>query len=329
LKQEGLSTADAVQIKRLCAELNALSAQITRTRKVEVQEHKPLRVAQPVEVVFSDDEAAFYKGYLEWCKERALIAGTPINFSMQMPLRLAGSCLPQAAQAVLEWGQSASFDVQDEVGRESRPVSVRSSTSGEVPPGADLVRQARALTKDTKFEHFNTVMSHLAGQSKQAIVFTFSKRTLRYIQQRLLGGGHRVQVLHGDVPRRDRDRIMGDFRAGRFDFLLATKVASEGLDFEFCSAVINYDLPWNPMEIEQRIGRIDRIGQREDKLAIWNFHTPGTIEELIRERVHDRIGVFEQTIGELEPILESQWRESPRVSWRLSYLEPAPVGTGS
>jgi hypothetical protein len=64
-------------------------------------------------------------------------------------------------------------------------------------------------------------------------------------------------------------------------------------------------------------------------LAIWNFHTPGTIEELIRERVHDRIGVFEQTIGELEPILESQWRESPRVSWRLSYLEPAPVGTGS
>ena len=66
--------------------------------------------------------------------------------------------------------------------------------------------------------------------------------------------------MHGGVTREERRRIMAEFRAGAYDFVLANRVASEGLDFEFCSAVINYDLPWNPMEIEQRIGRIDRIG---------------------------------------------------------------------
>ena len=92
-----------------------------------------------------------------------------------------------------------------------------------------------------------------------------------------------------------------------FDVVVATKVASEGLDFEFCSVLVNYDLPWNPMEIEQRIGRIDRIGQREEKIIITNFTTPGTIESDILEKVLDRIGIFEHAIGALEPIIESLW----------------------
>ena len=190
--------------------------------------------------------------------------------------------------------------------KESEAVAARSSA---VPPSAHLVRLARGLKSDTKFDQFVTVIEDLNAQGKQAIVFTFSKKTLRYLAQRLLGTSYRVKTLHGDVAGRDRDAIMTEFRAGAFDILIATKVASEGLDFEFCSACINYDIPWNPMEIEQRIGRIDRIGQREQKLAIWNFHSPGTIEETIRERVHDRIGVFERTIGELEPILDTKWKQ--------------------
>ena len=99
-----------------------------------------------------------------------------------------------------------------------------------------------------------------------------------------------------------------DFRSGAFEILLASRVASEGLDFEFCAAVVNYDLPWNPMEVEQRIGRIDRIGQVEKKIGVLNFHTPGTIETDIIERVMERIGIFEHGIGELEPIFDAQWK---------------------
>lgn len=327
LAQPELTPADAVQVKRICTELNALSAQITRTRKVEVQEEKPLRVPQPVEVFFDDDETAFYDEYFEWCKERAEVAGTPLNFSMQMPLRLAGSCLPEAARSVLDWGAQTEFDFQDEEDAEATVARLATRTratakSGDVPPSAELVRLARGLKSDTKSDQFVTVIDDLAAQGKQAIVFTFSRRTLRHIQQRLLGTPFRVKALHGDVDRRDRDKVMAEFRRGEFDFLLATKVASEGLDFEFCSACINYDIPWNPMEIEQRIGRIDRIGQREQKLAIWNFHTPGTIEETIRERVHQRIGVFEHTIGELEPILDSKWKQIEKLIFDFSLSEP-------
>jgi hypothetical protein len=110
-----------------------------------------------------------------------------------------------------------------------------------------------------------------------------------------------------------RARIMSDFRAGRFDILLLSEVGSEGLDFEFCQALVNYDLPWNPMRVEQRIGRLDRFGQRHEKIFIFNFHVPGTIETDIFERLYERIRVFEESIGELEPILRDEFSEVAKV----------------
>lgn len=109
--------------------------------------------------------------------------------------------------------------------------------------------------------------------------------------------------MNGSVKREQRRQIMADFRSGAYDFVLANRVASEGLDFEFCSAVINYDLRVNPMEIEQRIGRIDRIGQKEETILIVNFFNEYTIDERILERLLDRIAIFESSIGTLEPII--------------------------
>jgi superfamily II DNA/RNA helicase len=78
------------------------------------------------------------------------------------------------------------------------------------------------------------------------------------------------------------------------------------LDFEFCNVVVYYDLPWNPMRVEQRIGRVDRFGQTHEKIFVHYFHCPGTIETDILERLYRRIRVFEQSIGELEPILRDE-----------------------
>lgn len=181
------------------------------------------------------------------------------------------------------------------------------SDDGVPPPGA-LVALARQLDVDTKFDQFLTVIEDLKAQRRQVLVFTHSRRTLGYLSSRLEGGEARVASLHGGIKKEERHRVMQAFRAGEFDVVLATRVASEGLDFEFCSVLVNYDLPWNPMEVEQRIGRIDRFGQRESRIVILNFHTPGTIETDIIERVHLRIGVFEHAIGALEPILESAWK---------------------
>ena len=99
---------------------------------------------------------------------------------------------------------------------------------------------------------------------------------------------------------------MRDFRAGRFEVLLLSQVGAEGLDFEFCNVLVNYDMPWNPMEVEQRIGRLDRFGQTHEKIFIYNMRVPGTIETDIFQRLYDRIDLFHASIGELEPILREE-----------------------
>lgn len=303
LDKSELTTADVVQVKRVCSELHGLASQITRTRKVEVQEDKAVREVRPEPVVWSQREREFYQAYYQWCVQRAKAKAMPLNFAMQMPLRLAGSCLPEAAEYVRTWSTSSS--VRDEI---DAPRSHTLPKGVDLPPSSDLIAKAARLGADTKLAKFDGVIQELLDQGKQALVFTFSRRTLAYLE-RHLRGKCRVAVLHGGVAKDQRDRVMAEFRAGAYDVVVATKVASEGLDFEFCSVIVNYDLPWNPMEIEQRIGRIDRIGQSEEKIIIINFTTPGTIESDILERVLDRIGVFEHAIGALEPIINSSWTE--------------------
>jgi hypothetical protein len=87
------------------------------------------------------------------------------------------------------------------------------------------------------------------------------------------------------------------------DVLVCTDSASEGLNLQECGALINYDLPWNPMRVEQRIGRIDRIGQRYDEVTILNYSYEDTVETDIYERLDARIGLFENVVGEMQPIL--------------------------
>jgi superfamily II DNA or RNA helicase len=292
-----LAPGDVVEARRLLAEFNALSSVITRTRKVEVDEQKALRSPILKDIVWTPAERRFYEEYVRWCSARAEAADRPLHFAMQMPLRLASACLPQARAAVLGRGDAS---VRDE------DAPAESPAGGTVPPHRELLAAARALPEsvDSKFDQLLPMVQELVAQERRSLLFTFSRPTLAYLARRLSPHA-RIAVMHGDVSRQDRRQIMADFRAGLYDILLANRVASEGLDFEFCSAVINYDIPWNPMEIEQRIGRIDRIGQAEEKILVVNFFNDETIDERILRRVLVRIGVFERAIGALEPIVQS------------------------
>lgn len=297
LYREALTPADIVGARRCIAELNTLSVEITRTKKSEVDERKALREPRAAEVIWTDAEQKFYEEYLQWCDNRARAANMPMYFAMQMPLRLASACLPMARQAVLDPAgiRDADGDASD--------------VPAGVPPHRGLIEAARTLDDgvDTKFDALLPILRDLAASNRRALLFTFSKPTLGYLKSRL-ERHFRVAVMHGGVARDKRRAIMADFRRGQYDFVLANRVASEGLDFEFCSAVVNYDLPWNPMEIEQRIGRIDRIGQPEEKILVVNFYNDATIDERIIRRVLDRIGIFEASIGALEPIIHAQMK---------------------
>ena len=120
---------------------------------------------------------------------------------------------------------------------------------------------------------------------RQVMVFSFFRGTLQYLEQRL-SLKMSVRLMTGLTKMDERQRVMEDFRAGKFDVLLLSQVGAEGLDFEFCNVLVNYDLPWNPMQVEQRIGRLDRFGQTSEKIFIFNMHVPGTIESDIFERLY-------------------------------------------
>lgn len=85
--------------------------------------------------------------------------------------------------------------------------------------------------------------------------------------------------------------------------MIATDAAAEGLNFQFCGALINYDMPWNPMRVEQRIGRIDRLGQKFEDIRIINLHYEDTVETDVYRALGQRIGLFKKFVGKLQPIL--------------------------
>ena len=117
------------------------------------------------------------------------------------------------------------------------------------------------------------------------------------------GRGGEIRSSGGEWSTIGRDEVKRRFREGEADLLLCTDGAAEGLNFQFCGALINYDMPWNPMRVEQRIGRIDRLGQAHSAIRIVNLHYEGTVETDVYGALRSRINLFEAVVGPLQPIL--------------------------
>ncbi len=162
-----------------------------------------------------------------------------------------------------------------------------------------------ATIEDSKFKLFWALVEEIVRRKQEKIiVFAFFKATLRYLQLKLRELGLQCGIIHGDVDVSDRDEVIRRFREDTsLNILLSSEIGSEGLDLQFAHIVINYDLPWNPMVVEQRIGRVDRIGQDSKIVNVYSFVLKDTIEERIFHRLIDRINVFRESLGDLEEIL--------------------------
>ena len=184
--------------------------------------------------------------------------------------------------------------------RNNRADLERGIDAYEDRPDSKVNALVREILKPSDANHMRNI--------HKVIVFAVFTNTLRYLKIRLEKLGIKCALIDGGVA--DRQAIIDEFRANNeIRVLLSSEVGSEGLDMQFCDTIVNYDLPWNPMVVEQRIGRIDRIGQVSDKIFIYNFVIKDSITEEIYDRLERRIGIFKGTIGDLEPILSAPYKE--------------------
>ena len=229
------------------------------------------------------------------------------------------AAMDQREAALLEYAEEdapddelADVDESDDLERLARDALVADERAQIVA----LLDRARALPPDSKLASLKAVLAELRGQGyRQAMVFTQFTDTMDFLRDALRqeadarlmcfsGRGGEVPATDGATWRQvGRDDAKRRFREGEADVLLCTDAAAEGLNFQFCGAVVNYDMPWNPMRVEQRIGRIDRLGQAHPRIRIVNLHYEGTVETDVYRALRERIQLFESVVGRLQPIL--------------------------
>ncbi|MCL6450110.1 MAG: DEAD/DEAH box helicase [Acetobacteraceae bacterium] len=135
-----------------------------------------------------------------------------------------------------------------------------------------------------------------------AIVFTEFRATQAFLARRLRRLGLKVVCYHGALGPEERARALEAFKSSPAAVLVSTECGGQGMNLQFCRNVINYDLSWNPMRVEQRIGRVHRLGQLQD-VNIFNLYARGTVEEHLLHLLYEKIDLFRQVVGDLDVIL--------------------------
>jgi hypothetical protein len=311
LGREDLEDRDRVALTHEIEGLYTFSPLINRTRRRDIGEFTT-RKPETVTVEFTPPQRRLHDGLLE-VVARILAhchGGQNVKFMMTTIRRQAASCLYGLAPLL-----------QDMLDRKLDRLELIESSDTDVEVSLDFVEevegdierlldQARHLDeKDPKIDAFVRVLEDKGRlENNKALVFSTFRHTLAYLGKHAARTGLRSGLVHGDVPDGERADLRRRFSLPRedpeaIDVLLSSEVGCEGLDFQFCDLLLNYDLPWNPMRIEQRIGRLDRYGQKSEAVAIVNLITPGTVDADIYERCLTRIGVFQHAVGGSEEIL--------------------------
>ncbi|HEU4764990.1 MAG TPA: SNF2-related protein [Candidatus Eisenbacteria bacterium] len=161
-----------------------------------------------------------------------------------------------------------------------------------------LLHGARAIETNAKFEGIQKLVT---SSRDKFVVFTQFRATLEFLARSLRGMGVKTAVFHGALSLREKEAAIAQFK-DRARVLVSTEAGGEGRNLQFCHLLVNYDLPWNPMRIEQRIGRLHRLGQTHD-VHVFNFTARNTVENYVLEIVHEKINHFRAVIGDLDMVL--------------------------
>jgi SNF2 family DNA or RNA helicase len=242
-----------------------------RHRRSEVALMLPQRLAETVKVTLAPDEQSLYTAVAERVRREGRDAPTSRLMSLRHLARLAGSNPATLAPALTRIGWH------------------------------DLAESAAVVRHSRKEQVLVERVRRHVDRGEKVIVFTAFTASLERLTAALAAAGISAVSYHGSLSRKAKDATVKQFR-DECPVLLSTEAAGEGRNLQFCHVMINMDLPWNPMQIEQRLGRLHRIGQEHDVL-LTNMVGAGTIEERILDVLESKINMFELVVGELDMIL--------------------------
>ena len=267
---------------------------MVRHTRSQVNINLPPRQANTVRLNLSPDEAEFYKAVSDYVRNTLASSNDATSerdqgirqtdrFALLTLQREIGSS-PKAAEATL---RSLGARVMNEENRQRLIGFAEQST------------QVQSWAKGEALEKL--LKTILRDPAEKVIIFTHFRRTLEKLVELLRRMDVDFVMYHGEMDMISKNQAIADFES-RANVLLSTEAAGEGRNLQFCRAMINFDIPWNPMRIEQRVGRIHRVGQTRD-VRIYNLSARGTVEDYLLEILDQKLNMFELVIGEMDMIL--------------------------
>lgn len=312
LDKQEVSRDEKIGALSIIESFHSFHTMINRTRRKDIEDFC-IRRTQTVNVPFNSVQRELYDALVAF-ESTALVqlyGSRSVRFMLCTIMRQASSCIYGLAPFMNDLVNKRLTQIQDDGELYEYDVEMNSDEESSLFELADEIDElSRSLSKDDpKLTKMLEIVDQKQNEeNNRIIIFSSFRHTLAYLKKNLKTHGIRVGQVDGSVPDEERYKLRQRFLLDRddpnaIDVLLFSEVGCEGLDYQFCDSMINYDLPWNPMRIEQRIGRIDRRGQKNDTVKIYNMITEDTIDAVIYDHCLSKIGVFEACIGDCSEIL--------------------------
>lgn len=238
----------------------------------------PRRVARTVYVPMKEPERAVYEKLSAFVRKLDRSAGANPLFLLALLQREAGSDLRAALPTLRKIGARLSAGSRELL--------------------RDLDAGIEALPEPSKWDALRSILAHTPGK---CLIFTEFRETQERLARMLAAAGESLEVFHGGLAPAQKSAALARFE-GPARLLLSSPAGGEGANLQFCRVLVNYDLPWNPMRIEQRIGRLHRLGQTGE-VAIYNLASQDTVEQHLLRILDEKLNLFELVVGEAETIL--------------------------
>ncbi len=281
-KRDKLLPRNLEQLHQLLAEV------MVRNRRSTVGVALTRRVARTQIIAPSEKERALYSGVSQFVRQH--LRATPDGKAA--PARALSRMTLITLQKELGSASQAAAPTLERIAQDERIAAAARTTL------LRLAAAAREMEENSKTE---ALLALLKDFPDKMVIFTQFRATQAWLHRRLQQAGESVALFHGGLLRLEKEEAIRAFQ-GPARILLSTDAGSEGRNLQFCNAVCNFDLPWNPMKIEQRVGRLSRIGQKRD-VHVFNLVAADTLEAAILHLLEAKIAMFELVIGEIDMIL--------------------------